>query len=332
MRSVWLTALALVTTGGLVVAVGATPAAAREAPPSARVMRGFTHPAGHSEPDEFCEPTAKVICPQTNPVWSGYVITPTEDNQFTSVSASWVQPVASCSIAKPTAWTLFWVGLDGWKTNDSPGTVEQGGTSAQCEGDKKNAGHPVYQVWWEMYPTNDVMQGFYVTPGDDISASVVYSSAADTYTITVDDTTSGQSMVVVISTDAAATNPDTYTITQDGVTTGPTPFMMNDSQPADVCGDVDPCENGSAEWVVEAPGGDPDGSVGTLYPLAHYRPVTFTSADAVDSAGDQGHIVDSGIWSTAAVDLTNLSNTYLASVTPLKKQGSQFKDIWDPGQ
>jgi hypothetical protein len=264
----------------------------------------------------------------TNGVWSGYVLTPLQSRQFTSVSANWVEPAATCTKAEPSAWTLFWVGLDGWSSFDGQ-TVEQGGTSAQCVGDTKHPGHPVYQVWWEMYPANDVTTAFYITPGDQISASVVYSSVADTYTVTVTDSTSGQTLVVVCSTNAAAVDPNTYTVTVDGISSGLTSFTTSSNTSAVLCGYGNPCQNGSAEWVVEAPGGNPEpNGNGTLYPLAHFRPVTFSGANATDSAGDSGPIIDSSAWTTTAVDLTNFGNTHLASVTPLRKQATQFRDVW----
>jgi hypothetical protein len=92
---------------------------------------------------------------------------------------------------------------------------------------------------------------------------------------------------------------------------------------------VAPCQNTSAEWVVEAPGDN--GAPGTLYPLAHFRPVTFTQATATDSQGDEGGIIDSS-WTDNAIDLTNTVGNYLARVGRLRKAGTQFRDVWDPDQ
>jgi hypothetical protein len=97
--------------------------------------------------------------------WDGYLTyVSSEAKDFNSVKATWVQPVITCPVAN--AWTVFWVGLDGW-WND---TVEQGGSSARCVG-----GIPQYDLWWEMYPTNSIqlMTGIAVGAGDTIRASVV---------------------------------------------------------------------------------------------------------------------------------------------------------------
>jgi hypothetical protein len=321
-RSTSFVALAVGTTAALVMATATAPAAAQGAGHGARAKSSpakvaFTHPADSSTVNSFCQPTTNRPCPRGNNVWSGYVVTPGPGHPFSSVSASWVQPVATCP--QSNAWALFWVGLDGWSTGDSS-TVEQGGTSAECV-----AGNPVsYQAWWEMYPTNSVTLTFPIAVHDHMSASVVYSAADSTYTVTVTDATSGQSLVAVSATPTAAVNPNTYTVTVDGVTTGPTSYA-----PATVCSPAMPCQNTSAEWVVEAPGGN--GTPSTLYPLAHFRPVIFTQAAATDSQGDQGSIIDTG-WSDTAIDLMNTQGYYLASVMRLRKGGTQFRDVWDPGQ
>ena len=115
--------------------------------------------------------------------WDGYITyVSSESTDFASVQATWVQPTVTCP--KPNAWTVFWVGLDGWWNN----TVEQGGTSAECI-----AGVPQYESWWEMYPTNAITTVFAISPGDQITASVTYLPSTTTFEIVVSDITSGQS-------------------------------------------------------------------------------------------------------------------------------------------
>ncbi|HXQ44496.1 MAG TPA: G1 family glutamic endopeptidase [Acidimicrobiales bacterium] len=262
-------------------------------------------------------PTPTKPCPQANYLWSGYVDTSLAGGQFTSVSANWIQTKATCGQANRGAWALFWVGLDGSRSV----TVEQGGTEAQCVN-----GKPRYSAWWEMYPTNLVQTSFPIAVGDHISASVVYSSASDTYTVTVQDTTSGQSLVVVCWTNASAVNPNMYTVTLDGgPPSGPTAFPVTQTQSGILCSPSNPCQNASAEWVVEAPGDDPS-NPGGLYPLAHYLPVTFQSANAVDVSGDSGSISDPA-WEHTGYDLTTTSDVHLADVSALKSDGTQFRDV-----
>jgi hypothetical protein len=117
--------------------------------------------------------------------WDGYITyTPTASIDFNTVQASWVQPTVTCE--KASAWTVFWIGLDGW-FND---TVEQGGSEAYCPRAHKAA---TYGLWWEMYPTNSIQTVLIINPGDHITASVTFVPGTQLFTIEVSDTTSGQS-------------------------------------------------------------------------------------------------------------------------------------------
>jgi hypothetical protein len=316
MRSVGPVALATVG----IVALTTAPAVAKNAPRHVRVPVAYTHPAGTAEIKAGCYPGTSQPCPRTNTLWSGYVLSPFNSHQFTSVSASWIQPTVSCP--QPDAWTLFWDGLDGYSFYGGSQTVEQGGTSAQCV-----AGQPVqYEAWWEMFPTNSVIPEFPVNAGDHIQSSVIYSSTALTYTITVSDVTTGESLDVVAATSDASVNPNTYMVTinqknEVPVTTGPTSFT-----PSTVCSVAMPCQNSSAEFVVEAPGGNPNSTNG-LYPLAKYHKVIFTGTGAEDSAGDYGSITDSA-WQYTAFDLIGSSQVDEAIVNPVHGNGTRFRDMW----
>jgi hypothetical protein len=115
------------------------------------------------------------ITNSTSSNWSGYAVT---GSRFTSVSASWTQPTAKCS---GTAYSSFWVGLDG----DTSNTVEQTGTDADCSGST-----PQYYAWYEMYPKFPVNLRGTVRPGDHLSASVT-TDGSGRYTLTITDSTQG---------------------------------------------------------------------------------------------------------------------------------------------
>jgi Peptidase A4 family len=93
--------------------------------------------------------------------WSGYSAI---NGRYTSVSANWTQPAASCT--SQATYSSFWVGLDG----DGSNTVEQTGTSADCSG-----GAPRYYAWFEMYPKFPVNLSLAIRPGDSMSGSVTTS-------------------------------------------------------------------------------------------------------------------------------------------------------------
>ena len=115
------------------------------------------------------------ITNSTSSNWSGYAVT---GNRFTSVSASWTEPTAKCS---GTAYSSFWVGLDG----DSSNTVEQTGTDADCSGST-----PQYYAWYEMYPKYPVNLRGTVRPGDQLTASVT-TNGSGSFTLTITDSTQG---------------------------------------------------------------------------------------------------------------------------------------------
>lgn len=113
--------------------------------------------------------------------WAGYVAyDQAEDTDFNVIKSTWVEPAVTCEASN--AWTVFWVGLDGW----FDGTVEQGGSSAQCVG-----GVPQYTLWWEMFPTNSIQTMNAISPGDTITASVTYNPGTAKFQIKVRDVTTG---------------------------------------------------------------------------------------------------------------------------------------------
>ena len=116
------------------------------------------------------------ISNSTSTNWSGYAVT---GGRYTSVSASWTQPTATC--AGTTAYSSFWVGLDG----DTSNTVEQTGTDADCSGST-----PQYYAWYEMYPKFPVNLRYTVKPGDHLSASVT-TNGSGSFTLTITDSTQG---------------------------------------------------------------------------------------------------------------------------------------------
>ena len=107
--------------------------------------------------------------------WSGYA---TSGGRYTDVKGSWTQPSASCS-AGQTAYSSFWVGIDG----DTTSTVEQTGSDADC-----SSGTPTYYAWYEMYPKFPVNFSNPVKPGDAISAEVS-TNGSGSFTLTISDAT-----------------------------------------------------------------------------------------------------------------------------------------------
>lgn len=105
----------------------------------------------------------------TSTNWAGYVaannLTTPAQNSVSAVSGSWLVP--SILPSSNNSYSAIWVGIDGY---NSP-TVEQIGTSHNYIN-----GAVQHYAWFEMYPGGSyAINGFPLTPGDVISASVQYS-------------------------------------------------------------------------------------------------------------------------------------------------------------
>jgi hypothetical protein len=135
--------------------------------------------AGRAAAERYAPPNHR-IDHSTSTNWSGYAVS--GFGPYQSVSASWRQPAVDCS-KTPTAWSAFWVGLDGDTTN----TVEQTGTEADCSN-----GTAVYYAWYEMYPKYPVNYANPVSAGDTLSASVTYAGNGY-FRLTLSDETRGWS-------------------------------------------------------------------------------------------------------------------------------------------
>jgi hypothetical protein len=161
----------LVVIGMLALACGAS--AAPTLPPLAQI--GPNQPASVPPSRLISQLAPGATAATTSYNWSGYVAG-NGSELFKSVSSTYVQPKVTCPVSG--AYTVFWVGLDGW----FDGTVEQDGTLAYCNGTT-----PEYFAWWEMYPTNDIQSSIPISPGDTIQASVKYTGGR--YTLAVKDKT-----------------------------------------------------------------------------------------------------------------------------------------------
>jgi hypothetical protein len=107
--------------------------------------------------------------PQASSNWAGYAaVAPAGAAvNFTDVTGSWVQPKVRCVKGRADA-AAFWVGLGGLSTSSQ--SLEQLGTSAQCNGGSAAA---TYDVWWEIIPAAAVHVPLKVVPGDKLSAAVL---------------------------------------------------------------------------------------------------------------------------------------------------------------
>jgi len=179
------------------LAAGTASAAQRAHPGTTRIKPGaFVHAYQPGGPMDRAESgslpgrrSASSSVLSTN--WSGYAVTGSSGT-FSSVSASWTEPTATCSSSSggghhgrgggggsADEYAAFWVGLDGYSNS----TVEQTGTDSDCDGTTPN-----YYGWYEMYPAGPVYFTNTMKAGDSISASVTFSGT-ETYTLVLTDST-----------------------------------------------------------------------------------------------------------------------------------------------
>ena len=131
--------------------------------------------------------------------WAGYLVS---HGRFTSVTATWVVPVARDSTG-PGATASFWVGLDGRDSH----SLQQIGTISTL-----TAAGPLYGVWWEMLPGPAVDVPMTVAAGDVVGARVA-SDGRGAFTLSLRDATNGQRFVTR-QADAAATLSSADVVTE----------------------------------------------------------------------------------------------------------------------
>ena len=142
--------------------------------------------------------------------WSGYVA---GNNNFSSVSGSWVQPAAKCTSGQSQNYSAFWVGLGGASGKQA---LEQTGTQADCTSD----GQTEYYGWYELVPAAPVKLNLAIRPGDHISAKVNVSGTD--VTIVLSDQTTGASVTKSLQMSSPDTSSAEWiaeapsTCTQDG--------------------------------------------------------------------------------------------------------------------
>jgi hypothetical protein len=121
--------------------------------------------------------------------WSGYAVHRGGTN-FTRVTASWVQPSASCVSGQRT-YSAFWVGLGGY--NRGSNALEQIGTEVDCTA----AGAIRSTAWFELVPQASRAVHLAVHPGDALAASVAVRGRR--VTMTLNDATTHRSFHKTVS-------------------------------------------------------------------------------------------------------------------------------------
>jgi hypothetical protein len=226
--------------------------------------------------------------------WSGYVVTGSS-GAATDAKGSWTVPAVNCG-KTPTAYSSFWVGIDGFSSN----SVEQTGTDSDCESLTGKSGIPIYYAWFEFYPNPTYVVQFSsgIQPGDLMTAEVKYDGQGTS----AGSRTSGPQFTVTITD---TTRNETYTVTS----TAPS---ANES---------------SAEWITEAPC---CGKGGSVLALADFGSVQFSSG----AATVKGATEPTASFGSSVQEITMVEEISPHSVKaqPTSLSGGTFSVNWlNPG-
>jgi Peptidase A4 family len=117
--------------------------------------------------------------PEVSSNWSGYVAVAPDGGTttFSDVTASWVQPKATCGAGRADA-AAFWVGLGG--NSSESNALEQLGTSVSCDG---TSTIPTYEAWWEIVPAASTEIPLKIRPGDRVNAAVLVNGPTVTMSL-----------------------------------------------------------------------------------------------------------------------------------------------------
>jgi Peptidase A4 family len=137
--------------------------------------------APHSATARLHPGAVGMIWNATSTNWAGYAA---HSTKYTSVTATWREPSASCGSS--TTYASFWTGLDGYNSN----SVEQTGTLVECV-----SGTPRQFSWYEMFPAAPVYFSNTLVAGDTMTATVS-STSTGAFTLFLRDATRGWSHTI----------------------------------------------------------------------------------------------------------------------------------------
>jgi len=229
--------------------------------------------------------------------WAGYVVggSGSSNQQFKSVSGSWVQPTAKCTSGQ--GYSAFWIGLGGSGQSDS---LEQDGTEADCSAN----GAPSYFAWYEMVPKAPVKVNMAIHPGDHMSSRVTVSGTNVSFWL--DDDTTG----ATYSHTFQMSNPDTSSA--EWIAEAPSQC----SQGLSSCTPLSLADFGTVQFT-NATATDTSGHTGTI------SDPNWSAAAVTLSPGASG-------TGFASYDPSAQGGSAGATPSSLSSDGSSFSVAWSP--
>src|ERR1700761_8040993 len=229
--------------------------------------------------------------------WAGYVVggSGSSNQQFKSVSGSWVQPTAKCTSGQ--GYSAFWIGLGGSGQSDS---LEQDGTEADCSAN----GAPSYFAWYEMVPKAPVKVNMAIHPGDHMSSRVSVSGSNVSFWLADETTGATYSHTFQMS------NPDTSSA--EWIAEAPSQC----SQGLSSCTPLSLADFGTVQFT-NATATDTSGHTGTI------SDPNWSAAAVTLSPGASG-------TGFASYDPSAQGGSAGATPSSLSSGGSSFSVAWSP--
>lgn len=132
--------------------------------------------------------------------WSGYNVgILSKGSPITSVAANWTVPTASAHQAGQAEYSAMWIGIGGGCIDPSCTVTDETLIQLGTEQDVNTDGSTSYSAWWETIPAPSVSTSITIHPGDQIHAAITQSTIPETWNMTIQDLTDGQSFTGLTS-------------------------------------------------------------------------------------------------------------------------------------
>ncbi len=135
--------------------------------------------------------------------WSGYNQGSLEQGgtppkRFSSIGGNWTVPAVTQHTAGQAEYSSDWIGIGGGCVDSGCTTTDSTLIQTGTEQDVSSSGTPSYSAWWELIPGPSMtITSMAVHAGDKMSASIK-STTPGLWTITISDTSDGQSYTTTV--------------------------------------------------------------------------------------------------------------------------------------
>jgi hypothetical protein len=167
----------------------------------AKTQGTATHTQGTTAHGQFIQPSA-IHANQSNN-WSGYNQGSLEQGGtppklFSSIGGNWTVPTATQHTSGQAEYSSDWIGIGGGCVDSGCSATDSTLIQTGTEQDVASNGAASYSAWWEIIPGPSLtITNVTVHPGDKMAASIA-QVVPGVWTISIKDTTDGQSYTTTV--------------------------------------------------------------------------------------------------------------------------------------